>query len=73
MNTLTQTITVNSTAIKSAQYITSENRLRLSFKNNHEYDYFNVPLHLFDGLVAVASKGQYINKYIIGEFKFKKY
>ena len=45
--------------------------VRLKFKNLAGYDYFNVPLHLFDGLRDSDSKGRFINKYIIGEFKLK--
>jgi len=73
MSTITDIIQVNSTAIQRAKFNRETNTLTLTFKNLSGYDYFNVPLHLFDGLRDSDSKGRFINKYIIGEFKFRKY
>lgn len=73
MSTITDIIQVNSSAIQRAKFNRQTNTLTLTFKNLAGYDYFNVPLHLFDGLRDADSKGRFINKYIIGEFKFRKY
>jgi len=73
MSTLTETIKVDSVAISKAKFNRRDNLLTLRFKNLSEYDYYNVPLHIFDGLRDAESKGRYINKYVIGEFKFRKY
>ena len=73
MSTITETIQVNSSAIQKAKFNRQTNTLTLKFKNLSGYDYFNVPLHLLDGLIDTDSKGRFINKYIIGEFKFRKY
>ena len=73
MSTVTDIIQVNSSAIQRAKFNIETNTLTLTFKNLSGYDYFNVPLHLFDGLRDSDSKGRFINKYIIGEFKFRKY
>jgi hypothetical protein len=73
MSTITDIIQVNSTAIQRAKFNRETNTLTLIFKNLSGYDYFNVPLHLFNGLRDSDSKGRFINKYIIGEFKFRKY
>ena len=73
MSIVTDIIQVNSSAIQSAKFNRHTNTLTLPFKNLAGYDYFNVPLHLFDGLRDTDSKGRFINKYIIGEFKFRKY
>ena len=73
MSTLTETIKVDSVAISKAKFNREDNLLTLKFKNLSEYDYYNVPLHIFDGLRDTESKGRYINKYVIGEFKFRKY
>jgi hypothetical protein len=73
MSTITDIIQVNSSAIQRAKFNRQTNTLTLTFKNLAGYDYFNVPLHLFDGLRDSDSKCRFINKYIIGEFKFRKY
>ena len=73
MSTLTETIKVDSVAISKAKFNREDNLLTLKFKNLSEYDYYNVPLHVFNGLRDAESKGRYINKYVIGEFKFRKY
>jgi len=73
MSTLTETIKVDSVAISKAKFNREDNLLTLKFKNLSEYDYYNVPLHIFNGLRDAESKGRYINKYVIGEFKFRKY
>jgi hypothetical protein len=73
MSTITDIIQVNSSAIQRAKFNRQTNTLTLTFKNLAGYDYFNVPLQLFDGLRDSDSKGRFINKYIIGEFKFRKY
>ena len=66
-----QTVDVNSTAIQSAQYEYENYRLRLTFKNGSDYDYNDVPNHVFEGLRASASKGKFINKFILSSYNFK--
>lgn len=73
MSTLTETIKVDSVAISKAKFNRKENILTLKFKNLSEYEYYNVPLHVFNGLRESNSKGRFINKHVIGEFTFKKY
>ncbi len=73
MSTLTETIKVDSVAISKAKFNRDNSTLTLKFKNLSEYDYFEVPLHVFNGLREADSKGRYINKYVIGEYKFRKY
>ena len=49
------------------------NQINIYMSTLTEYDYFEVPLHVFNGLREADSKGRYINKYVIGEYKFRKY
>ena len=67
-----QTVEVNSTAISTAQYEYDNYRLRLTFNNGSNYDYKNVPNHVFEGLRISASKGKFINKYILSSYKFNR-
>ena len=67
-----QTVEVNSTAIQTAEYEYDNYRLRLTFKNGSSYDYTKVPNHVFEGLRTSASKGKFINKYILSSYKFSR-
>ncbi len=67
-----QTVAVNSTAIQEATYEYNNYRLRLTFTNGSSYNYWGVPNHVFEGLRASASKGKYINKYILLSYEFSK-
>ncbi len=65
-----QLIDVNSTAISTAKYEYESYKLRLVFKNGDAYDYTKVPNFVFEGLRASASKGKFINKYVLPVYKF---
>ena len=67
-----QTVDVNSTAIQTAEYEYDNYRLRLTFTNGSSYDYTKVPNHVFEGLRTSASKGKFINKYILSSYKFSR-
>lgn len=55
----------NSTAIRSASYNPQTGTLTLWFTSGGQgYDYYNVPQHVYDGLLQAASNGQYFNAYI---------
>jgi len=67
-----QTVAVNSTAILNAEYEYDSYKLRLTFTNGSSYDYTKVPNHVFEGLRTSASKGKFINKYILSSYKFSR-
>ena len=67
-----QTVDVNSTAIQTAEYENDNYRLRLTFKNGSSYDYTKVPNHVFEGLRTSASKGKFINKFILSSYNFSR-
>lgn len=55
----------NSTAIRAANYNPQTRTLTLWFTSGGQgYDYYSVPLHVYDGLLGASSKGQYFNAYI---------
>ena len=67
-----QTVDVNSTAIQTVEYEYDSYRLRLTFTNGSSYDYKKVPNHVFEGLRASASKGKFINKFILSSYNFSR-
>jgi len=67
-----QTVDVNSTAIQTVEYEYDSYRLRLTFTNGSSYDYTKVPNHVFEGLRASASKGKFINKFILSSYNFSR-
>ena len=72
MNKL-ETIIVDSTAIEFAEYDNKDKYLTLYFKNEGIYRYFNVPHFYWRGLAESASKGKFINSFVVNKFKFTKY
>jgi hypothetical protein len=72
MNKL-ETIIVDSTAIEFAEYNNQDKYLTLYFKNEGIYRYFNVPHFYWRGLAESASKGKFINSFVVNKFKFTKY
>jgi len=68
MNIVSETIEVNSVAVKKAKYDYDNSRLKLTFVNGKQYNYHNVPRNEFISMKCSKSIGKFINKYI-----FKKY
>ena len=51
---------------------TRNEALTLTFANGSKYEYTRVPRFTFHGLQESASKGKFINNYVINTFKFKR-
>ena len=66
------TVNVNSEAIQSADYNYSDEALTLTFTNGSKYEYTRVPRFTFHGLQESASKGKFINNYVIHSFGYKR-
>jgi hypothetical protein len=66
------TVNVNSSAIETADYEYGTEALTLTFTNGSRYKYSRVPRFLFHGLQEAASKGKFINNYVINSFNFKR-
>jgi hypothetical protein len=55
----------NSTAVRAATYNPGTGTLTLWFTSSGRgYDYYGVPMHVFEGLLSASSKGTYFNAYI---------
>tara|TARA_Y100001973_G_C5170922_1_gene319026 strand:- start:1171 stop:1425 length:255 start_codon:yes stop_codon:yes gene_type:complete len=69
---ISATVTVDSEAIQSADYLYENETLGLTFKNGDRYEYSKVPRFLFHGLQEAGSKGRFINRFVLSSnFSFK--
>ena len=66
-----ETIKVNSSAINEVKYDIENEALQVEFINKSKYIYKEVPKHVFNGIAESDSKGKFINKYIIGKYKYE--
>jgi hypothetical protein len=63
----------NSTAIERAEYDGDTRVLKLWFvESGGPYDYYGVPRHVWDGLLAASSKGTYYNEFIRDQYSFDR-
>ena len=59
-----------STAIYAVNYDPSTRVLTIWFQHGaHGYNYYSVPLVIYDGLLAASSKGRYFNAYIRDQYR----
>lgn len=65
-------IPVDSSNIASIGYDEDTNTLEIEFHNGGVYQYFDVPFHVYDGLMEAASKGQYLAQQIKGHYRYVK-
>ncbi len=63
---------VSSSNIASIGYDENSSTLEIEFLNNSIYQYFDVPLHLYQGLINANSHGQYLAENIKGIFRYSK-
>ena len=72
MNNLTEYITVESSMIKNIWYKHSLKLLCIEYNSGGNYNYENVPKHVFEGLRSAESKGSFMHHHIISKFEFSK-
>lgn len=59
----------NSTAIRRAEYDAGSRTLSIWFtQSGGPYPYYNVPQHIWDGLLRASSKGTYFNDHIRDQY-----
>lgn len=61
----------DSSAISRAAYAETEMTLDIWYKEGDRYRYFGVPEEVFEGLVAAASAGEYVNREIKPFYRFE--
>ena len=62
----------DSSMISAFGYDEAEGILEIAFHRTGVYRYFDVPLHIFEGLRDVSSKGSYIRTHIIDMYPYEK-
>ncbi len=63
---------VDSSNISSIGYDENSNTLEIEFRSGAIYQYFDVPLNVFEGLRDAESKGQYFAQNVKGYYRFVK-
>jgi hypothetical protein len=61
-----------SSMISAFGYDEAEGILEMAFHRTGVYRYYNVPLHVFEGLRDAGSKGSYMRAYIIDMYPSEK-
>lgn len=65
-------IQVDSSNISSIGYDEDSLTLEVEFHSGAVYQYFDVPLNVFKGLIDAGSKGQYFAQHIKGYYRYAK-
>lgn len=55
---------VSSSNIVSIGYDANDMILEVEFKSGAVYQYYDVPQHIYDGLMAASSHGSYLDVYV---------
>ena len=63
---------VTSTNVRSIGYDRASLTLEVEFQNSFIYQYYNVPVHVYEALMAAGSKGQFINSQIKNMYPFSR-
>jgi len=63
---------VSSTNICSIGYDSQSAILEVEFTSGDVYQYFNIPEHLYRGLMSASSKGQFLSDYIRNSYRYQK-
>jgi hypothetical protein len=63
---------VTSSNVRSIGYDPTSQTLEVEFQNSFVYQYYNVPAHVFEALIAAGSKGQFINSQIKNMYAFSR-
>jgi hypothetical protein len=71
-NTIETLMIDDSTTISSAEYNLNKNEMIVYFNNEGIYKYSSIPLFYWRGLFESASKGKFLNQFILGKFTFTK-
>lgn len=64
--------TPESSNIARFRYQADTRVLTVEFTKGGRYDYFDVPLHVFEGMKAAVSKGQYLAQNIKNRYRYAR-
>ena len=63
---------VSSSDLRSVGYDSSSSILEIEFNSGGIYQYFNVPITVYYGLMAASSHGTYFHKFIKDIYRFSR-
>ena len=63
---------VSSSNIISVGYDQQSNILEVEFSSGEVYQYFDVPEHLYNGLMGAPSRGKFLDDYIKYSYRYQK-
>lgn len=63
---------VRSSNLRSVGYDPDSQTLEIAFRKGGVYEYFDVPQHVYEGLMAATSKGKYHWKHIRGRYRYQR-
>ena len=61
-----------STVVAHMDYYPDSATLRITFTSGEKYDYLHVPAKIYEAMRKAYSKGIYLNRFIKGNYPFKK-
>jgi len=64
--------TPDSSNLSCFGYETNTSVLRVEFKNGGIYEYYDVPVHVFEAMKNATSKGQFLAYQIKGIFRYAR-
>lgn len=62
---------VSSSNLVAVGYDAVTSTLRIQFHNG-TYDYYNVPINVYQGLMSAGSKGSYHARYIKDSYRYRR-
>lgn len=65
-------IPVRSSNINAVRYDHSSHVLTIKFNNGTLYEYYNVPVQKYNGLMSAGSKGSYHHRNIRGHYSYRR-
>jgi len=61
-----------SSNLSRVRYDESTNTLEIEFHGGRVYQYFDVPAHVYEGLISADSHGTFFNEQIKGYYRFAR-
>lgn len=65
-------IAVDSSTISRMAYDETRKVLSVEFKNGSRYEYYDLPINVFQQMKAAASKGQFLSANIKGRYRYAR-
>ena len=65
-------VSVDSNNVRAVGFDDAPNTLQVKFLNGSLYQYFDVPRHVFDELLAAGSVGSYLHRTVKGVYRYSQ-